>query len=185
MRILKTATWIRRTATVPGIVLLSVVTTLGVQRLMMPQPATAQSDQIGEVRATSFTLVGSDGTQIARLGPGSAGDGVLTLDDSSGALHLAASGHGDLLGYGTGGTALVQIYADPNTNNSGVLVRDGAGKLRVVAAQSPNSAAVRVQDTDGNPRVGIGTLADASGNSTSDYGLRVRDPSGMILATVP
>jgi hypothetical protein len=185
MRILKTATWMCRVAPVSGIVLLSAVTTLGVQRLLAPPAATAQTEQAGEVRATSFILVAGDGTQIARLGPGSAGDAVLTLDDSSGALHLAASGHGDLLAYGTGGTALVQVYADPNTNNSGVLVRDATGKLRVVAAQSPDSAAVRVQDLDGNPRVGIGTLADPTGASTSDYGLRVRDPEGNILATVP
>jgi hypothetical protein len=183
MRMTKMTATMRRFASVPAIVLLSVVTTLAVQRLLTPPMATAQSS---DVRATAFILVGSDGTQIARLGPGSAGDAVLSLDDSSGTLHLAASGHGDLLAYGSGGTALVQVYADPSTNNSGMLVRDGTGKLRVVAAQSADSsAAVRVQDAGGNPRVGIGTLEGSSGESTTDYGLRVRDPGGNILATVP
>jgi hypothetical protein len=185
MQMRKPDALIRRLAPLLGVVLLSVFTTLVVERLLIPPPAKAQSEQAGEVRASAFVLVGSDGTQIARLGPGSAGDGVLTLDDGSGALHLAASGHGDLLAYGTGGTALVQVYADPSTNTSGVLVRDVTGKLRVIAAQSPDSAAVRVQDLDGNPRVGIGTLAGADGASTADYGMRVRDPGGDIVATVP
>ncbi|HTE86401.1 MAG TPA: hypothetical protein VK821_16905 [Dehalococcoidia bacterium] len=176
---------LRRSAPLAGVVLLSVVTTLRTQRLLTPPAATAQSIQTPEVRANAFVLVGSDGTVIGRLGAGSAGDGVLTLSDSSGQLHMAVSGAGDLLAYGTGGTALVQIYADPKTNDSGLLVRDVNGRLRVIAAQSLDSAAVRVQDLDGNPRVGIGTLADASGGSTEDYGLRVRDSDGAVVTTVP
>lgn len=167
------------------VVVLSVVTTILSQRVLIPPAATAQSIQAPEVRASSFVLVANDGSVIGRLGPGSAGDAVLTLDDSSGQLHMALSGAGDLLAYGSGGTALAQIYADPQTNASGLLVRDSNGRLRVVAAQGPDSAAVRVQDVEGKPRVGIGTLADPTGASTDDYGLRVRDPAGDILTTLP
>jgi len=44
---------------------------------------------------------------------------------------------------------------------------------------------VRVQDLEGKPRVGIGTLADTAGASTTDYGLRVREANGDIVTTVP
>lgn len=176
---------IRRCGSTAAIVVLAVVTTLLVQRLIAPPGASAQLIQTPEVRANAFVLVGSDGTVIGRLGAGSQGDGNLTLNDSGGQLHLAASGAGDLLAYGTGGTALAQLYADPNTNDSGLLVRDANGRLRVVAAQGSDSAAVRIQDPDGKPRVGIGTLADSAGASTTDYGLRVRDPDGSIVTTVP
>jgi hypothetical protein len=176
---------LKNTTMVAGIVALSVVTTLLVQRLLGPSAAQAQFIQTPELRAQSFVLVGSDGTVIGRLGAGSQGAGNLTLNDANGRLHMAVSGAGDLLAYGTGGTALAQIYADPETNLSGILIRDANGKLRIAAAQGSDSAAVRVQDLDGKQRVGMGTLADPSGGSTEDYGFRVRDAGGEILTTIP
>lgn len=177
--------YLRHGAGTAAIVALSVVTTLLVQRLITPPDASAHSGERAEIRAQAFLLTAPDGTVIGRLGPGSSGNGNLTLFDSSGALHMAVSGDGDLLAYGTGGTALAQIYADPQTNASGLLIRDSNGLMRVVAAQSTDSAAVNVRDPDGKLRVGIGTLAAPDGSSTADYGLRVRDPDGTIVTTVP
>src|SRR6266581_156695 len=43
--------------------------------LVVPSPATAQSSQLQEVRASAFTLVAPDGTVLATLAPGGAGNG--------------------------------------------------------------------------------------------------------------
>ena len=155
--------------------------------MLAPGAATAQSIQSGEVRASSFVLVGSDGTVIGRLGPGSSGNGNLTLFDASGRLHIAVSGSGDLLAYGTGGTALAQLYASADTDSSGFILRDPNGKIRVDAGQNPeaDAAAVRVHDQAGQLRTGIGSLADDTGASSGAYGLRVRDADGNIVTTVP
>jgi hypothetical protein len=51
--------------------------------------ATAQSSQAQEVRASAFTLVGPDGTVLARLGPTTpSGNGLLTLNDAAGTRRL-------------------------------------------------------------------------------------------------
>ena len=169
------------------VVVLTVCTTLLVQRLLGPTAASAGPAQTGEIRATSFVLVRPDGTEIGRLGPGSQGAGNLTLFDTSGRLRIAVSGAGDLLAYGSGGTALAQVYANADDNTSGLILRDSDGKVRLDAAQSPdaNAAVLRVHDEAGNPRVGMGSLADPTGASSGDYGLRVRDAGGGILTTVP
>ena len=52
--------------------------------VMAPSRATAQSSQLQEVRASAFTLVGSDGTTIATLSPSPLGNGILTLNDGTG-----------------------------------------------------------------------------------------------------
>ena len=92
-----------RSASTLAIIALSVCSTLLTQRLLGPQPASAQFISSPEIRAQSIVLTSSDGTTIARLGPGSSGAGNPTLFDASGRLRLAASGAGDLLAYGTGG----------------------------------------------------------------------------------
>lgn len=177
--------WLSRSVSTLAIVALSVCSTLAVERLLGPQPAGAQFISSPEIRAQSIVLTSSDGTTIARLGPGSSGAGNLTLFDASGRLRLAASGAGDLLAYGTGGTALAQIYADADTNASGLLLRDEDGTMRVIASQTAGAAAVRVQDAGGQQRVGIGTLADLTGSGRVDYGLRVRAEDGGVLSTIP
>lgn len=178
---------VEQTASLAGVIVLTVCTTLLAQRLLTPTPARAGSTQAAEIRATSFVLVGPDGTEIGRLGPGSQGAGNLTLFDPSGQLRIAVSGAGDLLAYGSGGTALAQIYANADDNTSGLILRGSDGKIRLDASQSPNAnaAVLRVHDEAGNPRVGMGSLAGQSGASSGDYGLRVRDASGGVLTTVP
>src|SRR5207302_356980 len=61
---------LRQGAPVIGIASLSVLTTLFVQRTLNPPAAAAQSSQPQEVRASMFTLVGPEGTALARLEPG-------------------------------------------------------------------------------------------------------------------
>jgi hypothetical protein len=186
-RLGRARTWLARMGTLIGIVLLSVASTLAAQRLLVPTAARAQSGDASEIRASAFVLVGADGTEIARLGPGSQGAGNLKLFDQTGQLRIAVSGAGDLLAYGNGGTALAQLYAKPDDNSSGLILRDPDGNVRVDAGQSPDNAAaaVRVHDGSGQLRVGIGTLASETGGSTADFGLRVRDSSGAILTTLP
>ncbi len=175
---------LKRSASSLGLVALSVLTTLLVQHLTAPAGVAAH-DAPAEIHAQAFVLDATDGTEIARLGPGSSGNGNLWLYDRSGRLHLVASGNGDLLAYGSGNTALAQIYADPGTSASGLLLRDANGTTRLVAAQGPDSGAVNVRDETGQLRVGIGSLAGPSGETTPDYGLRVRAPDGGIITTVP
>ena len=62
--------------------------------LIAPSSATAQSGQLQEVRATAFTLVGQDGTVLARLAPGNLGFGNLALFDTAGTQRLQLQGNG-------------------------------------------------------------------------------------------
>ena len=61
---------------------------------MAAPQATAESSQVQEVRASAFTLVGTDGTLIAQLAPTEGGLGRLTLRDAAGTqrITLVASG---------------------------------------------------------------------------------------------
>jgi hypothetical protein len=68
--------------------------------LVAAPPATAQSSEAQEVRASAFTLVGPDGTVLARLGPGGAsGNGNLTLYDAAGTRRLTMNGAGLVVAY--------------------------------------------------------------------------------------
>ena len=60
--------------------------------LVAAPQATAQSGQAQEVRASAFTLVGPDGTVLARLGAGGAGSGNLSLYDTAGTTRVAIAG---------------------------------------------------------------------------------------------
>jgi len=72
--------------------------------LVIPSAATAQSGQAQEVWASAFTLVGPDGTVLARLEPGAGNNGRLQLFDSTGALRVGLAGQGALNVYDTDGT---------------------------------------------------------------------------------
>ena len=73
--------------------------------LMAAPPATAQSSQPQEVRASAFTLVGADGTVLARLAPGGgAANGRLALYDAGGTERLRAAGAGTLNVFDPDGT---------------------------------------------------------------------------------
>ena len=71
---------------------------------------TAQSSEAQEVRASAFTLVGPDGTVLARLAGGEtpAGRelGVLTLNSIAGTRRLTVTGAGTVNAYEADGTTL-------------------------------------------------------------------------------
>ena len=76
--------------------------------LVEAPPATAQSSQPQEVRASAFTLVGPDGTVIAQLAPGAgAGAGRLSLRDAAGTERVILVGSGILNVYDQDGTNVV------------------------------------------------------------------------------
>ena len=64
--------------------------------LLAPSSATAQSGEAQEVRAAAFTLVGPDGTIIARLHPSITGHGELDLYDVAGTRRVDLVGSGAL-----------------------------------------------------------------------------------------
>jgi hypothetical protein len=100
------AGYVRQAVSVLGIVALSVVSTLAVQRLLAPPPASAQPAQFEEVRAGRFVLVGADGTMLARLDPGGDGNGRLQLFDARGPLRLVVAGQGSFIALDPDGTTV-------------------------------------------------------------------------------
>ena len=80
---------------------------LALSLVAAPQ-ATAQSSQLQEVRASAFTLVGSDGTVLAELAPGTGGgSGRLLLRDAAGTQRVALVGTGILNVYDQEGATVV------------------------------------------------------------------------------
>ena len=74
--------------------------------LVAAPQATAQSSEAQEVRASAFTLVGPDGTVIARLHPSISGHGELDLYDVAGTRHVDLVGTGALNILAQDGTTL-------------------------------------------------------------------------------
>jgi hypothetical protein len=72
--------------------------------LLAPLPATAQSSEAQELRASAFILVGPDGTVLARLAPGPNGPGNLALNDAEGTRRLVMTGAGVLAAFDSDGT---------------------------------------------------------------------------------
>lgn len=89
--------YLRRAVSTLATVALSVAVTILVMRAVSPQQAHAQQGQAGDVRATSFTLVGQDGTVLARLQTGGQGNGELRLYDATGNLRAELAGAGFLI----------------------------------------------------------------------------------------
>ena len=141
---------LRQGAKVIGIVFLSVLTTLFVQRTLNPSAAAAQSTQPEEVRASMFTLVGSEGTALARLEPGADGNGRLQLLDTNGTVRVALSGD-----------ALLRLFDSAGTQRVGL---NGQGALNVF-------------DQDATVRFRAGYLS--SGPLGSINGIQL-DPDGTI-----
>jgi len=109
--------------------------------LLAPPPATAQSNQPQELRASAFTLVGLDGTVIARLGPGGGGAGNLTLFNEAGTPRVGLTGGGALNVFGDDGTTIVfrAGLANASANGStpvvnGVLLGPG-GSISTLPSQ--------------------------------------------------
>ena len=94
---------LRHTATLAAMVTLGVVVALLTQRMVIPAPVQAQQAVQGDIQATSFTLVGQDGSRLAQLRTGLGGGGVLLLFDSTGRERLDVTASGSLIAYDTDG----------------------------------------------------------------------------------
>jgi type 1 fimbria pilin len=134
--------YLKQVGSVLGIVTLSVLATLVVQRATTPPRASAQSSP-GTVQATEFDLVGQDGTVLARLRAGGAGGGALLLYDAAGnqRVGLAAAGVLTVLDpdgvtprFRAGYAPVVGSRGEPPTN--GVLL-DPSGTISYLPSTSP------------------------------------------------
>jgi hypothetical protein len=76
--------------------------------LVLAPQATAQANQPQEVRASTFTLVGADGTVLAELGPSpNVNAGRLLLRDAAGTQRVVLVGSGSLNVFDEEGTTVV------------------------------------------------------------------------------
>lgn len=113
---------LRQSATLAGIVALTVATTLLTQRFLMPSQEVHAQASPGVVQATEFDLVGSDGTVLARLQTGGGGGGNLKLYDSAGNKRVVLHGGGGLQVFDTDGTTSrfnAGYFAEPPPRPSG------------------------------------------------------------------
>jgi hypothetical protein len=167
-----------------------VALTIVAMRWFGPQHVQAQQAQSGDVRASSFTLVGSDGTVLATLAPGKSGHGDLDLFDTTGRRTVTVTG-----GSGEGGAGM-QLYDAEGHAHVQLFysVQSGFASLRILGADGQPRAAMSngtppsgaeassfvVYDSSGNPRAGIGTRRE-----DGSYAMTVRDASGGIVDTLP
>ncbi len=86
---------LRSTATIGGIVALTVMVTLLTQRWLTPSAAQAQSAP-SVVQGTEFDLMGANSTVVARLKPDTSGNGQLAILDSTGHQRLVLNINGML-----------------------------------------------------------------------------------------
>jgi hypothetical protein len=133
----------------------------------VPHSATAQPQQAGELRATSFVLVGPEGAVLGQLGVGPQGNGELTLFDGSGTVPVVVvAGSGLItvgsLGAGSGGQV--------------ALVTGGPSAHGAVAA-------VVVSDSSGQQRISLGNTEATYGSAA--YGVAAYTSEGQVIATFP
>ena len=130
---------IQRSLLLVGVVVLSVLTTLTIERLVDPAPAAAQGGQRSVQRASAFELVADNGAVLARLAPGPAGNGNLTLFSTAGAQRTVVFGNGtfaafdpdgETLRYFSGYAVNPGLIGTPAVN--GVLL-DGDGSVGVLS----------------------------------------------------
>lgn len=162
-------------ASVLGIVALSVGATLAVQHLLTGAPAVAQAGQAQEISATAFNLVDANGTVRARLGPNRIGDGSgvnLSLFDPTGQNRLVTLGSGD----NQTGPALTVNAADGQTLRVFVGV-SGAGSP--IGAGYPTVGVFDANGATPRPRAALGQ------GVSGDYSLQFRDASGQLNSMFP
>ena len=102
---MRTRDFVQRSLLLFGVVALSVVTALTVERLLDPPSAAAQG-QPQVVRASAFELVDDNGAVLARLGAGPAGNGNLALFDTQGVRRTVVAGNGGFSSFDRDGTTL-------------------------------------------------------------------------------
>ena len=183
---------IRRTlfkaAMVVGIVALTVLAT----RVFGPRQTAAQPAQEGDVRATSFTLVGTDGTVLAKLGPGPTGNGNLTVFDAAGRPRVAIGGSGTVNVLDTDGKVRTQLFytADgPLAGLGAMFVYDANGKVRTSAGSKLGTPFVELFGENGpegpDPAAACRARATLHQRTDASYGLDVCDGDGNLIYTAP
>jgi preprotein translocase subunit Sec61beta len=165
-----------RVATVAAIVALTVLAI----RLFGPSPTQAQPAQQDEVRASSFVLVGPDGTVLGRLAPGPTGNGLLTLFDSAGRRRILMGAAGIVSIFDTDDKARVQLAFNPDPAAGGLLLfndENQAVRLSLASNSVTGAGGLGIRDANNKPRIALGTFDGA------DFGLIVRDAEGNIIGT--
>jgi hypothetical protein len=169
---------IRRTLVKAAMVVGIVALTVLAMRVFGPRQTAAQPAQEGDVRATSFTLVGADGTVLAKLAPSSAGNGILTLFDTAGRPRAAINGNGAMAVLDTNGKPRIQLaYAadGPFAGLGAVTVADTDGKPRIqlaynAAGPTPGLGGMFVYDANGTARTVAGYNATDAAPFVRLYG---------------
>lgn len=107
--------------------------------LLEPRQAHAQSTQ-GDVRASSFTLVGPDGTVLATLAPGAQGNGHLTLFNATGVRTVSVEGGS---AEGGAGVALYDAEGHPRVQLF-YSIQNGYASLRVLGTMANHGPRCRM-----------------------------------------
>ena len=124
--------------------------------LVVPSPATAQSSQLQEVRASAFTLVAPDGTVLASLAPAGGGGALLQLfDATTGNQRVRIAGAGAIAVLDPDGatTRFIAGYTViPSPNGaippfSGVLLDPSGGAIGVLPASTLSASEMMQAET--------------------------------------
>jgi hypothetical protein len=200
----------RRGATTAGTVALSVAVTLLVARALVAPEATAQSEQVGEVRASAFVLVGADGAPRASLAVRENGAVNIQFFDGAGALR-SMLGEAGLTVRDTDGRT-IRLFTGllpggAGAGSVGTYVSGSSGSLRLFSGVSPNGdpnvqvvdangmtsrilfyltadgrSGLSVRDGNGTPRVRLG---QAPTGPNMDFEVTVLDADGQVIAVLP
>jgi len=125
-------------------------------RFLGPRPIQAPPAQQGDVRATSFTLLGADGTVLGRLSSGEAGGGTLELFNAAGGILTRVQ-------TGGGGGGNLQLF-------------DAQGNRRLTLA---GEGALNVLDPSGTLRFRAGNTVTATQTGPAFSGVQL-DAEGSI-----
>jgi hypothetical protein len=167
---------LRRVTSVAAIVALTVFAT----RILVPSPTAAQPAQQDEVRASSFVVVGADGTVLGRLAPGPTGNGLLTLFDSAGRRRILMGAAGIVTIFDNDDRARVQLAFNPDPAAGGLLLFNDENqrpRLSLLFNSVTGAGGFGISDANYKSRIGLGTFDGA------DYGLIIRDADGNVIGT--
>jgi hypothetical protein len=169
-----------------------VAVTVLAMRVFGPRQTAAQPAQQGDVRATSFTLVGTDGTVLAKLGPGPTGNGNLTVFDAAGRPRAQIGGSGTVSALDTDGKVRTQLFyaADgPLAGLGAMFVYDANGKVRTSAGSKLGAPFVELFDENGiegpDPTAPCRARATLHLRADASYGLDICDGDGNLIYTAP
>jgi hypothetical protein len=165
----------------------SVGMTLLAVRLLLPTQTHAQAAQQGDIRATSFTLVGADGTVLAKLAAGPSGNGNLTLFDTAGRPRAAITGASSVTIMDANGKQRAGMFYVPTADLAEVGAFDADGKQRMGAgyAGTLNDPFVSVYGDNGPGSAPCPARATLHLRADGSYGFDACDADGNLIYTAP